>query len=556
MTDYGHEMLFGAFLTPTAESPEQVVALTQLAERVGLDLATFQDHPYQPAHLDTWTLMSYLGAATETIRLSANVLNLPLRPPTVLARSAAALDLLTGGRIELGLGAGAFWDAIEAAGGRRLTPAQAVLALDEAIQVIRAVWAADQRGGVRVEGEHYRVVGAKRGPAPAHDIGIWLGAYKPRMLALTGRSGDGWLPSLAYLPAGPADLARMNELIDEGATAADRDPRAVRRLLNVSGRFQPSGSGLLVGPAKQWADELAEIAVNYGVSGFILGSDDPGELQTFALEVAPTVRELVADERRGRSSSSDQTDGTNRPDRSDRPDRTNRDDRDNREDRAAARPAVETIAATGTGVTKGVALKAVPTPDSGTRLSQQQPWDESTRPTSPAAPAGQVYSDTGQAVGQHLIDVHDHLRAELEQLRDILGQVKQGTLGAGAARSAINEMTMRQNDWTLGAYCATYCRTVTAHHSLEDAQIFPHLRRADTALAPVIDRLEAEHLVIHDVLEGVDQALVEFVRAPENFTGLQQALDLLTDTLLSHLAYEEQQIVEPLARLGFYPGQV
>jgi hemerythrin-like domain-containing protein len=134
--------------------------------------------------------------------------------------------------------------------------------------------------------------------------------------------------------------------------------------------------------------------------------------------------------------------------------------------------------------------------------------------------------------------------------------VKAGTLGAGAARSAINAITMRQNDWTLGAYCATYCRTVTQHHSLEDAQIFPHLRRADAGLVPVIDRLEQEHVVIHDVLEGVDRALVDFVRTPEDFTGLQEALDLLTDTLPSHLAYEEQQIVEPLARLGFYPGQV
>jgi len=113
----------------------------------------------------------------------------------------------------------------------------------------------------------------------------------------------------------------------------------------------------------------------------------------------------------------------------------------------------------------------------------------------------------------------------------------------------ISEMTMRQNDWTLGAYCATYCRTLTQHHSLEDAQLFPALRQADHRLVPVIDRLEEEHLVIHDVLERVDRALVEFVQTPDDFTGLQQEMDLLTDALLSHLAYEEQQLVEPLARL-------
>jgi alkanesulfonate monooxygenase SsuD/methylene tetrahydromethanopterin reductase-like flavin-dependent oxidoreductase (luciferase family)/hemerythrin-like domain-containing protein len=528
MTDYGHDLLFGAFLTPAAAQPERVVALAQLAEQLDLDLATFQDHPYQPAFLDTWTLMSYVAAATERIRLTANVLNLPLRPPAVLARSAASLDLLSGGRIELGLGAGAFWDAIEASGGRRLSPGQAVVALDEAIQVIRSIWDADQRGGVRVDGDYYQVLGAKRGPAPAHEIGIWLGAYKPRMLELTGRAADGWLPSLGYLPGGPSDLTELNRLIDEGAVAAGRAPQAVRRMLNITGQFRAGGAGLLAGPVKQWVDELAGISLEYGISGFILGSDDPQDLQTFALEVAPAVRELVAAERTRPSTSTIDA-------------------------RIDVQKPVETKVAV--AVPKRSALGVTPTADSGVRLSDPV-WDESTRPSSPAAPEGHVYSSTAQAVGQHLIDVHDHLRSELDQLRDILRQVKQGTLGAGPARSAINEMTMRQNDWTLGAYCATYCRTVTTHHSLEDAQIFPHLRQVDTGLAPVIDRLEAEHLVIHDVLENVDRALVDFVRTPDDFTGLQKALDQLTDALLSHLAYEEQQIVEPLARFGFYPGQV
>ena len=134
--DYGHDLLFGVFLTPTNDPSGDPVALTVLADQAGLDLATFQDHPYQPTFYDTWTLMSYVAARSERIRLSANVLNLPLRPPVGIARSAAGLDRLTGGRIELGLGAGAFWDAIEASGGRRLTPRQAVGALAEAIDII------------------------------------------------------------------------------------------------------------------------------------------------------------------------------------------------------------------------------------------------------------------------------------------------------------------------------------------------------------------------------------------------------------------------------------
>jgi alkanesulfonate monooxygenase SsuD/methylene tetrahydromethanopterin reductase-like flavin-dependent oxidoreductase (luciferase family) len=196
--------LFGVFITPVAQPAMHAVELAMAADRAGLDLATFQDHPYQPSFHDTWTLLAYVASRTERIHVSSNVLNLPLRQPAVIARSAASLDLLSGGRFELGIGAGAFWDAIDAMGGRRLTPSQAVDALAEAIQIIRAIWAADQRGGVRVKGNYYQVNGAKRGPAPAHEIGIWVGAYKPKMLKLTGRVADGWLPSLSYLPGGPA----------------------------------------------------------------------------------------------------------------------------------------------------------------------------------------------------------------------------------------------------------------------------------------------------------------------------------------------------------------
>ena len=199
MPDYGHELIFGSFITPTNAAPQQVVALAQASEQVGLDLMTFQDHPYQPAFLDTWTLLSYVAARTERIRLAGNVLNLPLRPPAVLARAAASLDRLSGGRFELSLGAGAFWDAIEAMGGRRLTPGQAVEALGEAIDIIRAIWDVGNRSHLRVDGIYYRVNGAKRGPAPAHDIGIWVGALKPRMLRLIGAKADGWLTTQSYI---------------------------------------------------------------------------------------------------------------------------------------------------------------------------------------------------------------------------------------------------------------------------------------------------------------------------------------------------------------------
>jgi alkanesulfonate monooxygenase SsuD/methylene tetrahydromethanopterin reductase-like flavin-dependent oxidoreductase (luciferase family) len=277
MRDYGHPLRFGSFITPVNSPASAPVRLAVLSEELGLDLVTFQDHPYQASFLDTWTLLSWAGAHTERVQLSGNVLNLPLRQPAVLARSAASLDLLSGGRVSLGIGAGGFWDAIEAMGGRRLAPGQAVDALGEAIEVIRGIWDAADRRALRVEGDYYRVAGAKRGPAPAHEIPVWVGAYKSRMLRLVGRKADGWLPSLPYLQ--PGDLRRGNQVIDEAATAAGRDPREITRLLNVTPR--------------ETADDLVSLALEEGIGTFIVMGDDADALRRFATETVPEVRERV-----------------------------------------------------------------------------------------------------------------------------------------------------------------------------------------------------------------------------------------------------------------------
>ncbi|MBR8745386.1 LLM class flavin-dependent oxidoreductase, partial [Nocardiopsis sp. MG754419] len=296
MTDYGHRLEFGTFITPTAQDPERAVGLAERTEDAGLDLATFQDHPYNSAFLDTWTLLSWVAARTERLRVSGNVLNLPLRPPAVLARAAASLDLLSQGRFELGLGAGAFWDGVHGMGGGRRTPGQAVDALSEAIDLIREVWDTDTRGGVRAEGTYYSAHGMKRGPRPHHDIGIWLGAYKPRMLRLVGAKADGWLPSLGYLD--PADLPESQRIIDEAAEAAGRHPRQIRRLLNLSGAtFAPVDRGFLQGPPEQWVEQLLPLAVDHGVATFILGTDDPRTIDVFGQEVAPALRAAVERER-------------------------------------------------------------------------------------------------------------------------------------------------------------------------------------------------------------------------------------------------------------------
>jgi alkanesulfonate monooxygenase SsuD/methylene tetrahydromethanopterin reductase-like flavin-dependent oxidoreductase (luciferase family)/FAD/FMN-containing dehydrogenase len=277
MVDYGHPLRFGSFLTPSAATPMRTVDLAVASEEAGLDLVTFQDHPYQPAFLDTWTLLSWVAARTERIHLSGNVLNVPLRQPAVLASAAASLDLLSGGRVELGLGAGGFWDAIAAMGVERLTPGESVDALSQAIDVIRGRWDVADRRPLHAGGEHHRVDGAKRGPAPAHAVPIWVGARGPRMLRLIGTKGDGWLPSLPWLE--PGDLARGNARIDAAAEAAGRDPREVVRLLNMSPR--------------ETVEDLVRLALEDGVSTFILATDDVPTLERFGREIAPAVRERV-----------------------------------------------------------------------------------------------------------------------------------------------------------------------------------------------------------------------------------------------------------------------
>ena len=149
-------------------------------------------------------------------------------------------------------------------------------------------------------------------------------------------------------------------------------------------------------------------------------------------------------------------------------------------------------------------------------------------PTGPAADPSRTYTPEQQATGKHLIDVHDALRSELEQLRNLVAQIGSGNVDPTEVRSFMNRMTIRQNNWTLGVYCATYCRVVTGHHTLEDRSVFPHLKGQDPDLDPVIDRLAAEHEVIADLLERIDKALVALVESqPEAMKEVRAAVDLL-----------------------------
>src|SRR5919197_844104 len=214
---------FGASIDPSAAALPEARRIARRADELGFELVGIQDHPYQRRFLDTWMLIATLLAETERVRLFPNVTNLPLRGPAMIAKQAASLDVLSGGRFEL-----------------------------------------------------------------------WVGAYKPRMLALTGRRADGWIPSLGYLPPDAVPEARGR--VDEAARAAGRDPSEIRRLYNLGGTITDGPvQELLAGPPWHWIEELTRFNVELGFDTFVFWPrEDPvAQLERFAQEVAPGVREAV-----------------------------------------------------------------------------------------------------------------------------------------------------------------------------------------------------------------------------------------------------------------------
>ncbi len=292
--------LFGANIDPGVANIDEAFARARLADEHGLDLVAVQDHPYNPDFLDTWTLLAALGASTQRVHVGANVLSTPLHPPAMLAKAAASLDVLTGGRVELGLGAGASPEGIAALGGPRLVdPGERFRAFRESIEVIRGLWASGGQPFTFV-GEFHQIDGATFGPSPAHPIRIWTGVLGPRALRLTGAVADGLLISSSYVPTD--QLPEINRLVDEGAAAAGRAPSAIRRGYNLmgvletgtgEGRVRSRRPGMIVGPAGRWVDEIVRFYEDYRQDTFTfwpVAGDERAQIERFAREVAPAVR--------------------------------------------------------------------------------------------------------------------------------------------------------------------------------------------------------------------------------------------------------------------------
>ncbi|WP_306212640.1 LLM class flavin-dependent oxidoreductase [Actinoplanes sp. RD1] len=292
------DVVFGFGAHSGVDEASGLLRLTALADREGLDLFSLSDHPYLGARLDAYAAIGLILGRTERLAGLANVTNLPLRAPAMLARTVTSLAALSGGRIVLGAGAGGRWDRIASMGVPRLTPAAAVEAFEEAITLIRLLCGGGEP--VTFDGTHYQVSALQPASTPAPPV--WTGSVGPRSLAATGRVADGWIPGHA------ADwLSRRyresRPIIDEAARAAGRDPGDIRTVYNLPGRItgapvaapRDADGRWVGGSVDQWVEELTSAAVEHGAGGFMLfsptgGTPDEVSLGRWAAEIVPAVR--------------------------------------------------------------------------------------------------------------------------------------------------------------------------------------------------------------------------------------------------------------------------
>ncbi len=277
---------------PTSAAPgDDPAVIAQEAERLGYDFVSAADHPCgtEPSY-ETTTMLTWIAAHTSRIKVASRVLAVPFRSPAMVAKLAASLDLLSGGRFILGLGGGYSDQEIAALGGPVLSPAEKIGGLAEAIQVIRGAWT---HSGYTQHGRHHSVRDLEMEPKPTRPIPVWLGTFGPRALAVTGRLADGWIPSLGYMPV--EEIPAMRRRIDAAAEAAGRRPDEIRGILNVSIRIDPDAEpqpDMVTGSARQVVSQLRDL-LGLGFTGFNFIVSGPGQIanmRRIAEEVLPALR--------------------------------------------------------------------------------------------------------------------------------------------------------------------------------------------------------------------------------------------------------------------------
>ena len=303
--------VFGLSITPYSSNVDNIFKLARTADDLGLDIIGIQDHPYNGSFFDTWTLISALAASTRRIRYFPDVSDLPMRPPAILAKTAATLDVITNGRIEIGLGTGAFWDAIQSWGGNRRTPGEAVAAYKEALQIIRLIWNYGKgRSRVSFSGKYYQLENAQAGPSPYHNMSIWTGGVGPRMMSVIGKLTDGWVVPLSTNMSGD-EIRIRQKMIDESARKNGRSPQSIRRIAQLVGAiderelseksekkpFFLHDRSPFIGSVSRWVDWLTSSYKELGLDTFIfwpsVEGDEENQVRIFAQQIVPKLRESL-----------------------------------------------------------------------------------------------------------------------------------------------------------------------------------------------------------------------------------------------------------------------
>jgi probable F420-dependent oxidoreductase len=268
---------FGLPVSGSWATPDTIVHVARRAEELGYhSLWTFQrllspvdgawGEMYRAVH-DPLVTLGFAAGITERVRLGVAVVNLPFVTPVQLAKQAATVDILSGGRLDLGLGLGWADEEFTASGvskhrqGRRAA---------EFIAVLKTLWTDDV---VAHEGEFYRVPAARMDPKPVQrpHPPVLLGGTAPAALRRAGRLTDGWISSSR------ADLDRIGESIDlvrAGAADAGRDPAALRFVCRGVVKVGPR-TGRLTGSYAEIVADLEAVAAQGVTELFVDLNFDP-----------------------------------------------------------------------------------------------------------------------------------------------------------------------------------------------------------------------------------------------------------------------------------------
>jgi predicted glycoside hydrolase/deacetylase ChbG (UPF0249 family) len=175
--------------------------------------------------------------------------------------------------------------------------------------------------------------------------------------------------------------------------------------------------------------------------------------------------------------------------------------------------------------------------------------DDATRPSIPKL---EGLTQAQRAPGEHLRQIHDHLRDNMVTLGKLIERANAGTVSPAQIAAETGDLAMVANYRRFGNLCGQYCQFVHTHHSIEDYHLFPTLAAQGPAFKAIAERLTAEHVVVHDLLERLVDALNALAAepSPARFEDTKTVYHALERVLLSHLGWEEDAMGDALGYFG------